>query len=248
MTVDITVKEYDVTRTLYSGQCFRFIELGPNNFRVFSGNKQCDIKQSMDKIEINTEDESYWEHYFGFDCGMLDLHDLEVKFPFLSEVFYHSQGLRLLNQDPWECLICFIISQQKQISQIKECVRRLCFECSMTRMQEGIYAFPTPQEILDHNIDSVKLGYRKKYVIAVADSINRGYIQLSSLHAGKASYHRAMTELCSLPGVGSKVANCVALFSLGHTEAFPIDVHIERMLALPELLVLILELWVIEQV
>ena len=233
-------KEYDLAKTLASGQAFRYTLMPDGSYRVISLNRICFVKQLESKITLQVyperyiEDVDYWVNYFNFDQDISDLLNLVAGNEFLEKVVAYSKGLRMLQQDPWESLVDFIISQQKRIPQIQASIERIC-ELSGKSLGGGLFAFPTPHEILSCSIAPAKLGYREAYILAAAEEIDKGFLNLETLRAPNCSYERCIQRLCAVYGVGLKVANCVALFSLGHIEAFPVDVHIERILALPEM-------------
>ena len=51
------------------------------------------------------------------------------------------------------------------------------------------------------------------------------------------NYHDAHSELCTLTGIGPKVADCICLMSLDHLSSIPVDVHVIHLakVYLPEL-------------
>lgn len=241
MSFVVRTTNYDLEKTLKSGQVFRFKLMSDNSYRVISRNRMCYVKQIESNIYVRTgedagigPDDIYWRTYFNFAKSHDKLEELVSGNSFLQEVYDYNKGLRMLKQDPWEGLISFIISQQKRIPQIQASIEKLC-DAAGSSMGYGIFAFPTPQEVLQVSIASVKLGYREQYILAAAEEVSSGRIDLARLHADVCSYKTCIQTLCSIRGVGIKVANCTALFSLGHTQAFPVDVHIERILSLPEM-------------
>lgn len=234
---------YNMAKTLKSGQVFRYIEHASNVFQVFSRDKVCWVRQDGDIIKLKvsdgekytfSEEDMYWKNYFGFADNYSDLEDWMTQDPFLAKIYEFNRGLRLLHQDPWETLISFIVSQQKRIPQIQTALNRIC-ELSGRSMEGGWFAFPTPEEILSVSIERANLGYRLPYVLAAAEEVVHNGLQLERLQVGNCNYKTAMQRLCAINGVGVKVANCVCLFGLGYTQAFPVDVHIQRVLDLPEM-------------
>ena len=142
-------------------------------------------------------------------------------------------GMRLLRQDPWECLVSFICSANNNIPRIKDNVEDMSESFGRPVNLDGQtrHTFPEPSELAaagETRLRELKLGFRAKYVAAVAETVAAGRIDLFALR--EASYGEALAELTSLPGVGDKVANCVLLFSLDKLEAFPVDVWIDRAL------------------
>ena len=233
------VPNYNLRATLYSGQIFRFRE-GPNGvFKVYSNDKFCYVIQNDHQLIIEDEmdfNESYWRNFFSLDFDLSKLDKLVAGNSFLQEVCDFSQGLTLLRQDPWETLISFIISQQKRIPQIQECIENLCRIAGFKFPNSDDYEFPIPERLSYVDLKDVHLGYREKYVATAANYVSKSLIDLNSLkRENGGTYGQAIQALCEIYGVGIKVANCVALFSLGHTNAFPVDVHIDRILKLPEM-------------
>jgi len=141
-------------------------------------------------------------------------------------------GLRLLRQEPWECLTSYICSAWSNVERIKGTIDALCrafgdrIECV-----EEAYAFPSPEALASASIPALMecgLGYRAKYVKGTAEAVESGRVDLESLKC--ADYGEAKKELLSLPGVGEKVADCTLLFSLDRLEAFPVDVWVRRVM------------------
>ncbi len=155
-----------------------------------------------------------------------------------------SSGIRVFNQEPFEALISFIISANNNIKRISGIIDRLCSlagerlpvryfsdcaadGCGFGKSSE-VFAFPTPERIAALSEDELKqigAGYRASYIIKSAKRIADGY-DLEKLRS--LSTVEARKELLTFPGVGPKVADCILLFSLGHADAFPVDVWIER--------------------
>lgn len=235
------VSDYSLEKTLKSGQLFRWKELPCSNcilYSVQSKDKYCTISQTAeDSIELDCSDGDieYWKNFFNLEESIPSwLKDMMLQNEFLREVYEFSAGIKLLKQDPWECLVCFIISQQKRIDQIMSCVEKLCTSFGK-RLDDNLYAFPTPQELYNINLNGMGLGYRQKYIEGAAILIADDLLKLGDLYSSKCDYYKCIAGLKSIYGVGTKIANCVALFSLGHTNAFPIDIHIKRVLSLPEM-------------
>lgn len=219
---------------------FRYKDLGNSSFRICSGDKMAIVSKNGRMLSAqtftDTDDSRYWKRYLNLSFDPDALEERMSSNPFLQKVFDYNRGLYLLKQDPWECLVCFIISQRKRIDQICICVEKLC-EVAGTRVpgRNSYYTFPTPQQILDADLSEVPLGYREDYVHSAAKACADGWINLAEMVPSKSTYLDAGNLLCDIYGVGPKVANCVLLFGLGYTNAFPVDVHIQRVLDLPEM-------------
>ena len=142
-------------------------------------------------------------------------------------------GMRVLRQEPWECLVSFMCSSASNIPRISKNVEDIGRNFGQRVSLEGQsrFTFPTPGELAgagESLLRELGLGFRAAYVAEASTVIAAGVIDLFALR--EASYEEALSELTALPGVGDKVANCVMLFSLDKLEAFPIDVWIRRAL------------------
>lgn len=188
------------------------------------------IRQTDDKLEFENVDAAFVKNYFGLDEDLPKIlleigKDEHVKTA--AETF---KGLRIVRQDPWECLISYICATYKSIPAIKQMVSKLSNQFGEKMIFEGrdFYAFPTPATLANASIEKLKdcgLGYRARYVLETARKINDD-ANLEKLK--RASYEEARCQLLELPGVGLKVADCILLFSLDKKESFPVDVWIKR--------------------
>ncbi len=214
-----------------------------STYRIIAG-KSClyitalDERQGIYALDCSEEDFSgFWHRYFDLGENYRRIRERidPEKDPFLREAAAQEKGIRILRQDPWEMLITFIISQNKNIPGIRRCVELLARSCGEKRMDSrGVpyYSFPTPREaasLSEEALADCRLGYRCKYVKAAAEAVLAEKIDLDQLSA--ADEKTAISSLTALYGVGVKVANCVSLFGLHHVDAFPIDVWIKRILA-----------------
>lgn len=143
------------------------------------------------------------------------------------------EGMRLMRQDPFQCLITFITSANSSIPNIKNALCKLCAKYGETASLDGIEfsLFPSPEKLARASIKglcSCSLGYRAKYVKEAARYVHTGKLDLDSL--ADTPYKEAVESLLSVAGVGRKVADCVLLFSLEKLEAFPLDRWMARIL------------------
>jgi N-glycosylase/DNA lyase len=175
-------------------------------------------------------DSALIRHYLALDVSLPQILATFPGDPLLRQATREHHGLRVIRQEPWECLASFIASSSKQIVQIRQIVSLLA-----QRFGEPIddthHAFPTVSAIAHASHQQLwdcKLGFRAKNLLAAARMIDAGQLDLDTLRLME--YDRALEELMKLPGVGEKIANCALLFACGFNHAFPIDVWIERAL------------------
>jgi N-glycosylase/DNA lyase len=174
-------------------------------------------------------------HYLQLD---VDLADVMRTFPDdepMRAAVSACRGLRVLRQDPWECLASFILSSTKQIVQIRQIVARLC-ECygEPVAAPPGYipaFTFPCPARLAratEAELRACKMGFRAPHLLETARLIAAGRFHLDRLPGLPIETARA--ELMQLPGVGRKIADCVLLFACGFQSAFPVDVWVMRAL------------------
>ena len=233
------IKNFSLREISISGQCFRMREIGSANdtFEIIAGDKRLLTAQKSDVISFDcTKDEfeKHWANYFDLQTDYEKIiGSIEKKDKYLQAAARSASGVRILRQDLFEMIITFIISQQNNIQRITKSIEKLCeaYGKKFGRGDDAYYAFPTAKKLASLSEDDLLLlglGYRAKYIIKVANDIASGAFNLNPLK--KMDYDDAKRELLSLYGVGEKVANCICLFALHHTEAFPIDTHIKQIL------------------
>lgn len=221
--MDITVSvPFHLDHTLDSGQVFRWKKMESHWEGIVKGKKIC-ISQYGETIHCNCTQEhvtSYFRLNDDLDHILASIDKDEKIHPILTAL----RGLRIIRQDPWECLISFICSAFNNIPRIKGIIENLC-EHFGTPFDEG-YMFPSAHTLAHASLKELRqcgVGYRDRYVLQTARVVDSGF----SLHSLKhLPYPQAKKALLELPGVGHKVADCVLLFSLEKLEAFPCDVNI----------------------
>ncbi|MDA0263216.1 MAG: DNA glycosylase [Chloroflexi bacterium] len=143
-------------------------------------------------------------------------------------------GLRILRTEPWECLVAFICSANNNIARIHQLMERMSDEFGDPVSLNGQtrHTFPTPADLAEAGEGELRrlgLGFRAPYVDLAARSVLAGELDLQDLV--RMPYRDAKEALMGMKGIGPKIADCIAVFSLEKLEAFPIDVWIRRALA-----------------
>lgn len=230
------VRDFDLLETFDCGQCFRW-EKAEDAFLGVAFGIPLKINQKGDVITLyNTSRDSWdrvWSRYFDFDRDYGKIKAELSCDPVMKTASDFGNGIRLLNQEPFECLISFIISASNNIPRIKKIIDSLCtnFGDKVTYLGKDFYTFPTPERLASLDLDRlavIKAGFRDKYILGAAKAVASGMIDLECLKS--ASYEYAKSELLKLSGVGNKVADCVLLFSLEKYGSFPVDVWIKRIM------------------
>jgi N-glycosylase/DNA lyase len=221
---------FDLDFSLCCGQVFRWKKIDGWWYGVV-GDKVIKIRQCGCELEFEGADEKFVRHYFRLDDDLGQIAQCVDRDPYIHLALKQYAGLRLVRQEPWNCLVGFICSIQKNIPAIESMLLQLSAKFGEKRIFEGntFYLFPTVECLATANESSLRecsLGFRAKYVKATAKKILDENIDLNSLK--QLSYVEARKKLLECMGVGLKVADCVLLFSLDKTEAFPVDVWVKR--------------------
>ena len=226
----IKVKDFNLEYTLECGQIFR-INRQNNWYYINARDKFFKICQVKNEIEFHGVDEEFIIHFFSLDENLSKILKEINKDEYIKKSIDKYRGLRILRQDPWECLISFICSTASNIPRIKSKLKALSESFGKKVSLDGVgnYAFPEPGNINNYSkIVNAKTGFRAKYIFEANNSIN--IKKLNSLRVQ--SYESAKNELKKINGVGDKVADCVLLFSLGFHQALPVDTWIKKTIQL----------------
>lgn len=233
-----SIPDFDLDQIARSGQCFRFRPLGERHYALVAGGRYLEVSQQGQTVRFDCpedEFEAVWRPYFDLDADYGRYKSAVAKRDkYLQSAVAAAGGLRILRQELWETIVCFIISQQNNIARITKCVENLCLlfgETCYNKSKQVYNAFPSAERLAACTADElapIRLGYRAKYIVAAARQVASGEVDLDAVR--RMDYAHAKAELMRLTGVGVKVAECICLFALHHIDAFPIDTHIRQML------------------
>jgi N-glycosylase/DNA lyase len=251
-TVFEGVTDFDLEDIFECGQCFRWRKQPDGSYSgVVEGSfaNVSYIPQGGDsgvgEVKIwgnlfasdRARREKYWRDYFDLNRGYTMIKRiLSTEDPVMRRAIRAGGGIRVLNQNKWETLISFIISQNNNITRIQSCVEALCRAHGRnigTLKEEQLYSFPSIDRLSvlsEEDLGVCRLGYRAKYI---SDAARRVAVDGGKTLGNGENVPTGEIEeyLLSLPGVGPKVANCIMLFSMKKTEVFPIDVWMRRVMA-----------------
>lgn len=231
--------DFDLAQTLECGQCFHFVKLDENDYVLTAKGRLLHVSQQADTVTFyDTEEDEYvnvWKDYFDMDRDYSAIKKtLLEKDDKLKDAIESMWGVRILNQEFFEILISFIISQNKQIPHIKKIVADVSAKFGTYMGTYGgvdMYTFPTLEQLTnasEEDFKELKTGFRAPYIM---DAIRRNMAgQFDEKELRGMDYESCVKELMTIKGVGEKVANCVSLFGLGKKEAFPVDVWIKRIM------------------
>lgn len=224
----------DLDLTLDCGQAFRWQKQEDGSWSGVAGGYFLNVSKNGDRLVFkNTSKDSFdsfWINYFDLNRDYKKICDTLKEDRLLSSTIDEYYGIRILNQDSWEALCSFVISQQNNIKRIKLIIDRLC-KAYGEDLGNGNYTFPSAQRLSSLSVEDFEAlgtGYRAKYLERLSKSVATGEIDLDRIKTLPLDEARA--ELLKIYGVGIKVANCALLFGFQFYSAFPVDVWMKRVM------------------
>jgi N-glycosylase/DNA lyase len=230
---EIAVTDFDLARTLDSGQVFHWEKCGDGHVGTIGSNGVYVEQQRKNRLLFAGVTAQVIQNYFALDHPLREICRSFPRDPAMSSARAACGGLRIIRQPRWECLATFITSSMKQVAHIRQISQKLRRRYGQHQRVSGlaVYSFPPPSRIAklaEGDLRGCALGYRAKNLLATARLVSSGEADLEQW--GELPDELLRARLCELPGVGAKVANCVMLFAYERLRAFPIDVWIERVL------------------
>ena len=226
---------FDLAATLGSGQVFHWHAVGGGHVGAV-GEVPVFVKQAgSDAVACTAGTGGLMRRYLGLHA---DMAALTASFPqddaALARAMAWCPGLRIVRQPVWECLATFITSSLKQVPHIRAISLRLRERFGRRLELPGLpaaHAYPSAEALADAGEAALRecgLGYRAAFLHRTAVEVAEGRFDIEAVAA--MNDDAALAALCTLPGVGEKIASCALLFGYGRSGAFPIDVWIERVL------------------
>lgn len=224
----------DLDLTLDCGQAFRWKKQEDGSWSGVVKGVFLNISKTDDTVLLrNTTKENFeniWLDYFDFNKDYVKICDTLKQDSLLAPTVDEYYGIRILNQDSWEALCSFVISQQNNIKRIKGIISRLC-KAYGDEIINGFYSFPSAEKLSSLTVadfEELGMGYRAKYLEKLSKDVAGGKIDLEKIKV--LTLDEARKELLNIYGVGIKVANCALLFGFGFYDAFPVDVWMKRVM------------------
>jgi N-glycosylase/DNA lyase len=254
----IDAPDFDLEATLNSGQVFHWEKVGSGFYgtigdgAVYVEQRGAVLGVALEGGALRRRDEEHSKvrrkprpataattgpplirHYFALDHPLAEICASFPSDPVMNAARDFCRGLRIIRQPKWECLATFICSSMKQVAHIRQISRALRerFGEKKEICDHEVFSFPTADSLAgttERELRKCGLGYRAGNLLATAERVALRVVNLDSWKA--LSDCELRQQLCHLPGVGAKVANCVMLFGYERINAFPIDVWIERVL------------------
>ena len=221
------------------GQCFRWNMEENESYTGVIKNGVINIKKIGKNVFIKgITDTNLEEIVYNYFDLKTDYKKIKTDFSnidkYMKESTEFGEGIRILNQDLWECIISFIISANNNIPRIKKIIESISkkYGKKVVFENKNYYLFPTPEELSVASVEDLRnlgLGFRDKRVFETTRKVLNKEIDLERLIQIDNS-EKIKEELLKLDGVGPKVADCIMLFSMQRYDVFPIDVWVRRVM------------------
>lgn len=237
------MNHFNIGQILESGQVFRFEKISDASYLLIAKEKRIKIVQQPESTSViiyNTNRsgmEQIWSNYFDIDTDYAKIaNKLAEKDEHMKKAVAFGEGIRILKQDPWEMLISFILSQNKAIPHIKQCIKNISERFGAPLEEKGeeekpYYSFPTVSQLIhatEEDLRACKVGFRAPYIIDACRKIYEEEVILTDLYT--MPLKEAKEELMKIKGVGTKIADCILLFAYSKGSVFPTDVWIKRVI------------------
>ena len=243
------VKDFNIKQILECGQCFRWERISDTNYIIVAYRRVIEVIQDGSKVTIlNTTMKDFdeiWKDYFDLNVNYEEVKEELSKDELLKKSVEFGYGIRILNQDPFEMLISFIISARNSIPSIMKTIKKISERWGDKIEYKGniYYAFPTPEQLNKATLEEIKetgASFRSKYIIDTISKVNAVIEAKDNKALDEELQQFDLEYIKSLPvdechkalqnfmGVGAKVADCIMLFSMSKHSAFPVDVWIKR--------------------
>ncbi|MGE5626915.1 MAG: DNA-3-methyladenine glycosylase family protein [Solirubrobacterales bacterium] len=229
------VRNFDLTHIFECGQCFRWERQENGNYIGVAYGKVLELEKKGEDLFIYNINEiefiETWANYFDLNRDYSPIKETLSKDPLLKKAVEFGHGIRILNQEPFELVLSFIISSNNRIPMIKRGIKNISEKWGNKIIYKGneYYSFPSLEQIKDASLEelaSCGIGFRAKYI---RDTVSDIYSKKYDLEwiIGQ-SHDVCHKELQNFTGIGPKVADCIMLFSMGKHQAFPVDVWVKR--------------------
>lgn len=228
------IKDFKPKDIFECGQAFNWRKEEDGSYTTIAYGKVLNVKLQGDDLILSpcNYEEFYdiWYDYFdlGTDYSLIKEY-LSGLNETMAKAVEYGEGIRVLNQEPFETIISFIISANNQIPRIKNSVKIIA-ERYGKKIDGNYYAFPSPEVLAKQSPEDLReyarVGFRDKRIVDSSKMILNGEVDLDSVFIEE--LHIAREELMKLPGVGPKVADCCLLFAFKRPETFPVDVWVKR--------------------
>lgn len=217
----INVLDFNLEKTLKCGQLFRYDNID-DAYLISHRDSLFKVRQEKSTLLFSGVDREFISDFFRLEEDYKTIINSISKDEFMREVIDQNYGMRIMRQDPWECLISYMCSARNKIPKIKQNLSMISktFGSRISHQDYEGFSFPGPGRILNHDaLRACKVGFRSEFI----HQANKDIDEKRLIDLRNASYEHAKSELTKIKGIGDKIADCISLFSLDQLDSFPVD-------------------------
>lgn len=230
------IKNFEPKHIFECGQAFRWTVEDDKSYTTIAYGKVLNVKKEGSDVILKGTSlydfDLIWKSYFDLNRDYEEIKGRLSKDPILKEAMEFGHGIRILNQEPFETAISFIISANNQIPRIKKSIELISKYYGEKIEGSESYGFPGPEALSKADPKDLKeltkVGFRAERIVETSKIIARGDLDLDSIFGLRKDEGKEV--LMTLPGVGPKVSDCILLFAYGKGDAFPVDVWVKRVM------------------
>lgn len=236
MLVISDVKNFDLENTITCGQIFRFNREEDNSFTIVMSDRVINLKYDNNNLYVdsNKEDnlESIVKEYLDLDRDYMSIiKDIKIRDAGLSECVDKSIGLKMIKQEPIECIISYIISANNSVRNIQNSLNLISYKYGekVIFRDKVYYLFPSLEKLMnitEEEFRECKVGFRDKYLVGIIKSISSGELDIEKIY--EMSSNDAINYLMNFKGIGMKVASCILLFAYQKFDVYPVDTWVKK--------------------
>lgn len=230
------MRNFDPKHIFECGQAFRWKVEDDNSYTTIAYGKVLNVKRENNDIIMNNTDlddfYNIWYNYFDLGRDYDEIKEELSKDPILKEAIRFGEGIRILNQEPFETIISFIISANNQIPRIKKSIELISRNYGEKIEGTEYYSFPKAEKLAEAKPEDLKeicrVGFRAERIVETSKIIASGGLDINKIYGLPKEEGKEL--LLKLPGVGNKVSECILLFAFKKSDAFPVDVWVKRVM------------------
>ncbi len=232
-------ESFDPEHIFECGQAFRWDREEDGSYTVVAHGRVINV-DSFDKNVIikNTDNEDFekiWKNYFDLESDYLKIQSTFNDDDIMKKAIKYGRGIRVLNQEPFETMISFMVSANNRIPQIKKSIGLISkYYGKKIGEINGVeyFSFPTPEALANAKPEDLReycrVGFRDERIVKTSKLIWNGTYDINTFM--NMSREEVRKNLIELPGIGPKIADCILLFAFKKKDSFPVDVWIKRVM------------------
>ena len=236
MVVIDNINNLDLDNTICCGQIFRYEKLEDDSYIVILKDRVVKLKYIDNKLYIDSNNmnniENVIREYLDLDRDYISIiENIKECDDVLGKYLDKSIGLKMIKQDPIECIISYIISQNNSVRNIKNSLDLISYKFGdkVMFLDKEYYLFPSIDKLSKISLEEFrecKVGFRDRYLVDIISDIVENRLNVNYIF--EMNSEDSLRYLMSFRGIGMKVASCILLFAYGKYDVYPIDTWVKK--------------------